>query len=425
MKANEPFRIIEFINPRTQAISFRVTGMLAGKQIRKNRKTLAEATTLKQDYERQALNLVPLPTITTRLTADQAAEAESCYRALVGKKFTLTQALEFAIRNWTETEKRITVADGIVAFLKTKTDANKRAATVRNLKSRLNLLKNSFADRLVSELQPDAVKPLIHREGSGLVNRNGDYLAFTNFFNWARTEGYCQISPMDRIDKIQVDEDGEPAVLPLDRVRRLVAAAEDYKGGILVPYVTVCLFCGIRPDREASRLNWNLIKVESKIIKIGADVAKMRGRRVVEIPDNAVEFLAPHALEKTPIKGKNWRKDFEAVKRLAGFGSVDKKHKQPTKRHPVVGPCYCKECCKTKGITLEAWPQDVMRHTAISYHLALNKDEDKTATWAGNSPEICHKKYKALIEDKAHVADFWNIRPGESKIIDLKKAAAA
>jgi hypothetical protein len=57
MKANEPFRIIEFINPRTQAISFRVTGMLAGKQIRKNRKTLAEATTLKQDYERQALNL--------------------------------------------------------------------------------------------------------------------------------------------------------------------------------------------------------------------------------------------------------------------------------------------------------------------------------------------------------------------------------
>jgi hypothetical protein len=125
-----------------------------------------------------------------------------------------------------------------VAFLKTKTDANKRAATVRNLKSRLNLLKNSFADRLVSELQPDVVKPLIHREGSGLVNRNGDYLAFTNFFNWARAEGYCQISPMDRIDKIQVDEDGEPAVLPLDRVRRLVAAAEGYKDGILVPYVT-------------------------------------------------------------------------------------------------------------------------------------------------------------------------------------------
>jgi hypothetical protein len=58
MKANEPFRIIEFINPRTQAISFRVTGMLDGKQIRKNRKTIEEATNLKQDYERQALNLV-------------------------------------------------------------------------------------------------------------------------------------------------------------------------------------------------------------------------------------------------------------------------------------------------------------------------------------------------------------------------------
>ena len=44
-----------------------------------------------------------------------------------------------------------------------------------------------------------------------------------------------------------------PSVLSVAECQKLLAAAEAHKGGLLVPYVAVCLFGGLRPF-EASRL---------------------------------------------------------------------------------------------------------------------------------------------------------------------------
>ena len=86
---------------------------------------------------------------------------------------------------------------------------------------------------------------------------------------------------------------------------------------------------------------------------------------------NLIAWLLPHAPKKTPIRGKNWRKELE-VKWAAGFGNKNEKPKSDETDEQ-----------KKKREKLIPWTQDIMRHTAISHHLAYFQHEGKTATWAG------------------------------------------
>jgi hypothetical protein len=47
-----------------------------------------------------------------------------------------------------------------------------------------------------------------------------------------------------------------PGIFTFDQCKALLKAAEAHKGGMLVPYVAVCLFAGLRPDSEAERITW-------------------------------------------------------------------------------------------------------------------------------------------------------------------------
>ena len=54
---------------------------------------------------------------------------------------------------------------------------------------------------------------------------------------------------------------------------------------------------------------------------------------------------------------------------------------------------------------------DILRHTAISMHLAAHSNEGLTAAWAGNSPDIIQRHYKGLVRP-ADASDFWQIGAG-------------
>ena len=117
--------------------------------------------------------------------------------------------------------------------------------------------------------------------------------------------------------------------------------------------------------------------------------AKVRSRRIVEIPANAVTWLAPYAVKGTPIHPPNTRKNLEAIRDAAG---------------------------------LVTWKYDIMRHTALSARLAEGRSEGEVATWAGNSPEELHKRYKGLMTRK-QAETFWSIRPEENTVVQFEANA--
>jgi integrase len=177
---------------------------------------------------------------------------------------------------------------------------------------------------------------------------------------------------------------------------------------LLVPYVSLALFAGLRPT-ELSRLTWQRIDLKAKTITLGSDVAKMRSKRIVEMSDNLREWLSPFAVANPPIVGTNWRRDFDAIKLAVGFGNPKRISKKDKEKHPELKP----------------WTQDIMRHTAISFHLARYQHEGRTATWAGNSPDMVQRHYKGLVT-KTQASRFWKILPPSNrKIVQLKTEQAA
>jgi integrase len=378
MKARANFRISEFTNPGGTT-SYRVTGTAPdGKRVRENFQTLQEATGRRQELEVEGLNTKPSARLKqTRLSEEQILDAEHAIATFEGKPFTLSQAAKFFVEHYQDPVRPIKLADAFDEFLDQKTKANSRPESIRNLRTRVGFLVSTHGNSLVSEIQPETIRGIIHRPGRGPVTCDNDRRALSVFFNWAARQGYCAKSPTAGIDPIRCDRD-EPEILPLETVRRLLAAAIDYKDGRLVPYLALGLFAAIRPT-ELARITWKEIDLGQGTVTLGAKLAKMRQRRIVRLSENCLEWLRPHAPRRTPIKGTNWRRDFDAIKTAAGI--------------------------------LE-WTQDILRHTGISCHLAHFEHEGQTAAWAGNSPNIVQRHYKGLVPRQDATA-FWEIRPSD------------
>ncbi|MGA2541675.1 MAG: hypothetical protein ABSG78_09010 [Verrucomicrobiota bacterium] len=341
--------------------------------------------------------------VSTRLTPDQIADAETALHRLADKTLvagkTLVAVVDFFLANYREPLVKIPLVDAFARFIEEKTAANKRPDTIRNLSDRVGRLCKLHAEKLAGDILKSDIEAFINQPGKGLYARVSDRSVLSGFFRWCVKNQFCQTNPAENIEKIKVDED-EPSILPLADVRALVSEAQGYKDGVCLPYVTLGLFCAIRPA-ELARLTWNSIDLQAHTVTIQGGAAKRRKRRVVDISKNAAALLAPYALRQTPIRGLNWRRDFDAIKRLAGYGG------------------------RASGAeTLKPWGPDIMRHTGISHHFAFHKHEGKTAEWAGNSPDVIHRHYKGLVTD-SEAAAFWKIGTATAgKIIKVTTAQA-
>ena len=343
----------------------------------------------------QAVKLKP-----TRLSDLQLAEAESAIQKLEGSGHGLVMAVDYFLRTWKPSTVSKTVKDAYEEFLLDKKAQKLRQRSIEDLKNRVNKLVKVYPNRLVSELAVDDIKRLISRPGRAARTRNGDRRSLHTFFEWCLKHDFCTQNPVAKIDPSKVD-DQRPEILTLQEVKKVLRTAMDYKEGVLVPYFTLSLFAGLRPA-ELSRISWRDIDLTARLLTVDGNVAKLRKRRNVELSENLIPWLLPHLTK--PIVGENWRRDFDAVRKLAGF-----------------------DARKTEATDLEKltpWAGDVLRHTALSHHLALHKHEGQTACWAGNSPDTVQRFYKGLVKP-ADAAEFWKLVPEALKTTVTSMKAAA
>lgn len=390
------FNIVEFLNP-SGALAWRVSGIAEdGTRVRSNFRTKAEAEGERDRLESEFRNgAIATRLVSTRLTDTQAADAERAFAMLDGKP--LCEAVAFFLANYRAPVVKKSLDDAFAEFLTDKRNSNSREDTIRSLKVKVGFLVSRHGRAAVSEIAGERVREIIFRPGTAPVTRDNVRRALSSFFAWAKRQGYCAANPCDAIEPIKAERE-EPRILPLADAFRLLSAAAAYKGGVVLPWCAIALFAAVRP-RELGKLTWADIDLEARTITVGAHIAKMRSRRVVEISDNLAEWLAPHALKQTPIAGANWRRDFDAVKTSVGYGT-------PTEGQPDLQP----------------WTPDILRHTAISHHYAMHQHEGKTAAWAGNSPDMIHKHYKGLVK-ASDAAAFWQLSPAPAKGKIVRMAA--
>ncbi len=186
-------------------------------------------------------------------------------------------------------------------------------------------------------------------------------------FHFARKRRYVPRDLVDEIAEIDLPKPGhvEIGVFTPAQMRALLAAAAPD----ILPALAIGAFAGLR-TAELSRLDWSEIKLGEGVIVVGAEKAKTAQRRLVPISDNLAAWLAPH---------------------VRSFGPVNPSTDDRGMNHQLM-----RGAARPAGV---AWVKNGLRHSFVSYRLAVTHDPARVATEAGNSPSMIHRHYKALVTE--------------------------
>lgn len=190
-------------------------------------------------------------------------------------------------------------------------------------------------------------------------------------FAFAVRRGYLEKNPCDRIERITIDHK-PPVILTVEQANILLSICP----ASCKPWLVLTLFAGVRPDGEAMKLKWADVNLETKTVKINFPKVR-RHRRIVPLEPRAVSLLG-----KISERGENVSPSNSTVRR------------------------FKRSARSALGFT--KWPQDVLRHTAASYLLALHKDAGKVAHMLGNSAAILLTHYHEPVT-QLDMERFWTI----------------
>jgi integrase len=306
------------------------------------------------------------------------AEAMACSQRLKPLNATLTQAIEFFIRNAPRAESAKSIEELKGEFLKSRKAMNCRPRTIVQYESYLRVICRDFGKVDVTRILRQDIEDWVEESEWSPRTRKNYLVTLTTILNFAVAKGYRADNPAGKIGRPILD-DRPVRILSVAQVRGLLRVAKAFDPEML-PALAIGLFAGLRRS-ELFALDWSESDHEHRTIEVKGIKAKTRQRRLVSVTDNLLVWLNPH------------RKTSGAI--------------TPERNIDVFSE-------RLHGLAVKAginpWPHNAMRHSFGSYLLGKTKDENLTASEMGNSPEVVIKHYRALVRD-ADVVRYWRTVP--------------
>ena len=268
------------------------------------------------------------------------------------------------------------IRDIVERHLADAEDRNLRPRAIDDLRHRLNSFAADFGERRLSEIALDELKDWFADDGWMPRTRINFHTKISQLYNYAVRHKWVDSNLTEHIDRPRADET-TPEIFTVEQAERLLNHAGTFD---LLPYIAIGLFAGVR-SAEMMRLDAKDISFESKTIRIGPDVAKKRSHRIIEMLPALLSWLEPY------------RDTLQAGGRIitqAKFRSNQE------------------DLLLAAGI--QEWPANGLRHSYASYHLSMFESAEKTSHQMGNSADMVHKHYKALVT-KESAEKFWALRP--------------
>lgn len=284
----------------------------------------------------------------------------------------------------------VTVEEAVDELIASKETTSKRgvpasAKYIKDLRARLGRFAESFQMPL-ADITSREVELFV--EKSQLKGRTRfNYLRILGtLFEYAKARRMYpkDVDPMEGIERGFVDAEEIEIFAPEELAKLLSASRPE-----LVPFLAIGAFCGLR-TAEIERLDW--ADVHADFIEIKAANSKTRSRRTVPIPANCAAWLRPHRQTTGPV---------------VGFANI------------------AKQVLKLAEDSETPWKHNALRHSFISYRLALTNDENRTAVEAGNSPQMIFRHYRKLVSEDA-ARRYFSIEPSEaSNVLAMPAQGAA
>jgi integrase len=309
----------------------------------------------------------------------QRAEYLECAERLQPFGVTIRDAVNFYVPHLSALKRTKTAAELVDELLKVKQADGASERYVSDLRSRLSQFSDAFDGKPIAEITSPQIdewlRSLSDKEtGKRLspVTRNNFRRVLIVAFNFAKGRGYCIGNPAEQSAKAKEIESAV-GILRVEQTARLLESAP----AELVPYIAIGAFAGLR-RAELERLDWKEVDLQSSLIEVAAAKAKSARRRFVKIQPNLAKWLQPGAQLSGNVTPFGYRALLEAAREAAG---------------------------------IDQWPQNALRHSFASYHLARFNDAALLALELGHTTSnLVFQHYRQLVRPK-QAERYWRIVP--------------
>ena len=319
-------------------------------------------------YKRATEALSPLG-----LALDTAALDIANARKLIGNK-PLSELAQFYLRHSTHQITDKTPAEVAKELISQKLTDGMSKRYCEDLRYRLNRFADQF-ECPISSLHPALIQKFLNELKLSARSVNNFRKSLKTLFEFARSRKYMpkDLDPMEGISKQR--EHSTLEIFTPEEMSALLSAAASKS---LLPLV-LGGFAGLR-SAEIERLDWSQIRLSAEPhLIVNANQAKTRSRRLVPITPNLAGWLEPHAKSQGPV----W----------------------------PLGHDYFYESQRAVALKADVkWKQNALRHSFISYRMAIVKDANQVALEAGNSPNIIFKNYLELVT-QTQANNWFGIKP--------------
>jgi integrase len=309
-------------------------------------------------------------------------EAESVFRRLTGQPRSLTCYVDYALANYREPARDVSLAAAVDEYVATKRKEHERTLLserqLRSIMYELETFKTRFPAAMLAQFSAASLITYLERGTPSLKTYNNRRGVLSTFFNFVFRKDWIAANPVEKTPYHRIrHRRGSATTITAEQASRLMAYVETFRDGELAPYFALCLFAGIRPcvlSGEITKLRPEHVRLDTGVIHIEPEVSKVRMKRLVTIQPNLAAWLRAYPLDRFAIVPTNAQKIRRKV--FDAFGLT----------------------------------HDVLRHSFVSMFVAKFRSMGEAALQAGNSESIIRKHYLDL-KSATEAEQFWGILP--------------
>jgi len=366
-------RVRKYTDAHRPNLKFVVNYREAGKRKRTFFETKEQAESFaafkNAELKRNGIEHAEFPTM-LRVMAQNAVEQLKPF----GK--TIADAVQHYVTYLKASEKSCTAEQLVRELLKAKERDGVSDWHLRDIRSRLSVFAKKFDGQMIATITSKEVDDWLRSIPFSPMTRNHYRGLVVLAFNFAMRCGYANSNPALGAAKAKV-VDKTPGILSVNEAARLLEAATSD----VLPYIAIGLFAGLRRAELERRLDWKHIDFESGLIEVTAQNSKTAQRRFVKMRPNLREWLLPlrqHRGKVIPQNSFRFRQSLEQAREAAGITN---------------------------------WPENALRHSFASYHLAHFGDLNALTLEMGHTnSRMLFAHYRELVRPK-EAERYWNLQP--------------
>lgn len=235
----------------------------------------------------------------------------------------------------------------------------------------------------MSDLGHEDFEPVLNSLTPAMHNAQLRYLR--SVFDYAVKRGHVDANPLKRLDFIKMKRK-EVETVSAEVVEAMLRDALSHDRELLLPFLVLGFFCGLRTDGEMLKVQWSDICFEGQPqLTVRAEIAKTAQRRFVDLQPNTIAWLRECGLTSTSFSSS-------LILPVASHVIRDRR----TAQHSRLGIRF---------------PKNGMRHTFCSCWLAKFEDVNRLRMQTGHkSADMLFNHYNKGTK-KAEAEKFWSIFP--------------